>query len=429
MAAPRPSLVGEVHSPPATARPVRFYGWYVVGAVVAIAFVAWGVNLYNLGVFLYALQVDRGWSRAALAGGAALFSLVSGLTGLAAGRFVDRHGPRAVLLVGGLTTGIAMLGLGQVQAVWQVYLCDALLAVGFGCTHIVVLSALIARWFVRRRALALSLALTGAPIGGLVLVPLSTTLIARFDIPTAATTLAGLAWGIVLPAAILVVRNGPADLGLWPDGEPAAPEHHPVALEGVAWTARAALRTTTWWTITLAFSLTLLGQVAYLIHQVSFLSPRLGLPGAGLAVGATATAGLLGRFLLGSVGDRLPKRWLACGCCLLQGTAVIAAVQSDSPPLLYATAAAFGLTTGIVVALHPLMLAERFGLRSHGAVYGPAYLATQLGGAVGTLLVGMLADLNASYSLPLTLTGAAAVVAAGLVLIGTPPASPVRRLA
>lgn len=73
----------------AAERRVTLYGWYVVGAAATIAFIAWGVAFWNIGVFLYAFHEDRGWSRAVLSGVATLFNIVAGLTGLAAGRIVD----------------------------------------------------------------------------------------------------------------------------------------------------------------------------------------------------------------------------------------------------------------------------------------------------------------------------------------------------
>jgi len=404
-------------------RPV-FYGWYIALAVTGIAFVAWGVAFWNVGVFLYAFHDARGWSRSALSGGAALFSVVAGLTGFTVGRIVDRRGPRIVLLFGGLMTGLAMAGIGQVRELWQVYLFDALLAVGFACTHVLVLSALVARWFRRRRALAMTIGLTGSSAGGLVLVPLSTTLIARFGITTAATALALVAWGLVLPLTIFVVRNQPSDLGLWPDGDPGPAEAASTGSVEAIWTVRTALRTLAWWTITLAFMLTLLGQVAYLFHQVSFLTPRLGLAGAALAVSVTTIAGIIGRFGLGWIGDRCPKRWLAIANCLLQALGGLIAAQSDAPLVLYLTAGLVGLTIGNVVALQPLMMAEAFGVRSYGTVYGPAYLATQLGQACGPLLVGVLADLTGGYQLPFTVTASAAIVAAGLLFFGAWTTSP-----
>jgi sugar phosphate permease len=263
----------------------------------------------------------------------------------------------------------------------------------------------------------MTLALTGSSVGGLVLVPLSTGLIARFDVTTAATTLAVVAWGLVLPAAIFVVRNRPEDLGLLPDGDSMPAEAGSAGLPDREWTLRAALRTVVWWTLTLAFALALMGQVAYLVHQVSFLSPLLGLSGAGLAVAVTTTAGVIGRFGLGWIGDRVSKRRIAVGCCLLQATAFLISTGSEHPLTLYAAAGAVGLTIGIVVALHPLLLVERFGVHSYGAIYGPGYLATQLGQAVGPLLVGVLADLTGGYGVPFTVTAMVALLAACLLQI------------
>jgi MFS family permease len=266
--------------------------------------------------------------------------------------------------------------------------------------------------------MAMTFALTGSSVGGLVLVPLSTTLIGQFGIGTAATALALVAWGIVLPVALLVVRDHPASLGLAIDGDDAPVEDATVVQADRLWTVRDALGTAAWWTLTLAFTLTLLGQVAYLVHQVSFLSGTLGLAGAGFAVAITTTAGVVGRFAMGGVGDRVSKRSLAIGSCLLQAAGVLASIALPIPVVLYASAGVVGLTIGIVVALHPLMTAERFGVRSYGTVYGPAYLATQLGQAAGPLLVGVLVDLTGGYGLPFTLTASAALVAAGLLAVG-----------
>lgn len=406
----------ELHSHRAW-QPPGFYGWYVAAAGAAIAFVAWGVVFWNVGVFLYAFQEHRGWSRAALSGSVALLNVLAGLTGLVVGRIIDRIGPRVVLIWGGFVIGCAMFGFGRAGELWEVYLFNGLLGVGYGCTHVLVLSALISRWFARRRALAMMITLTGSSTGGLVLVPLSTALIARFDIFTAAATLACIAWGLVLPAAILVVRNRPADLGLWPDGDRTLIAAGTTASAEVPWTVRDALRTKVWWTITLAFALMLMGQIAFLVHQVSLLSPRLGVQGAAGAVGVTTVAGILGRFFFGWAGDRIPRRRLAVGSCLLQAGGVLGSVYGPGELAPYLSAAAMGFTIGIVVALHPLMMAESFGTRSFGTVYGPGYLATQLAGAAGPALVGALADLTDGYRLPFTLTASAAVAAAGLLLV------------
>lgn len=401
-----------------------FYGWYVALACSAIAFVTWGVAFYNLGVFLHFQHERRGWSTALLSLGVTVFYCVAGLTGLAAGRVVDRYGPRVVLVFGGVAMGAAILGLGRATRLWEVYVFDAALAVGFGCCHSLVLGAVITRWFRTRRALAMTIALSGGSIGGFVLVPASTAVIAHGGLALDGTVLAIIAWGIVLPAALLVVRDQPQKMGLLPDG---AGETQPerTGRTDAPWTARAALRTWAWWCPTLAFMLTLMGQIGFLVHEVSFLNPLLGAAGAALAVSLTTAGSLAGRVILGGVGDRITTRTAAVACIAIQGVAVALAASSPHAPMLLFACALFGLTTGNTIALQPLMMAERFGLHAYGAIYGPAYLVTQLGSASGPLLVGILADRLGGYAVPFGATACAAGAAALLLLVGPAHSGPV----
>ncbi len=398
-----------------------FYGWHVALACSAIAFVAWGVGFYNLGVFLHAFHTQRGWDLTALSGSVTVFYVLTGLTGLVAGRIVDLYGPRRVLIIGGIAMGAATLGMGQVRALWQVYALDAPLAIGYGCIHTLVLGAVIGRWFARRRALAMTVALSGAPIGGLALVPLSTFLIGRFGIGTDTIVLALITWGIVVPMAVFVVRDTPADSGLLVDGDAVGAPASPITTPRL-WTARQALHTAVWWCIALAFMLALLGQIAFLVHQVNFLSPLIGTGRAAGAASLTSFCGLVGR-LLGGIGDRVAKRTFAIGCLATQATGATLAAHTHSPLLLFLTAALFGLTTGHVIALQPLLMVERFGLSAYGTVFGPAYLLTQGGAAGGLLLVGVLADRTGGYTLPFTLTGGLACLAA-ILLVAMPSTAP-----
>lgn len=399
---------------PAASRAGLFYGWYVAAATGAVAFASWGVAFYQLGVFLNAFHEQRGWSVAALSGGTTLFYLLLGVSTFLAGRAIDRWGPRPVLAFGGVALAAGVFGFGQATALWQVYLFDGLLAAGFGCTSTLALGAVIARWFQRRRAMVITLALSGAPLSALVLVPLSTALLERYGFATTGTVLAAIALAVILPAALLVVRDDPVKHGWQPDGDPTPPAGAPAAPSTPRWTVRAALHSTGWWLLALSFACVMLTQVAFLIHQVNFLSPQVGAGRAATLVGITGACGLLGR-LFGGLGDRLAKRKLAAGYFAAQGLAVLLAAHTSEVALLALAGGVVGFTMGNVLALQPLLMAERFGLRSYGAVYGAAALLTQCSGAFGLLLVGVLADRSGGYTLPFTLTGGLGLLAALLV--------------
>lgn len=115
-------------------------------------------------------------------------------------------------------------------------------------------------------------------------------------------------------------------------------------------------------------------------------------------------------------GDRLSKRKLAAGYFAAQGLAVLLAAQTTNIVLLAFAAGVVGFTMGNVLALQPLLIAERFGLRSFGAVYGAVALLMQCSGAFGLLLIGVLADRTGGYGVPFTLTGGLGLLAAVLVL-------------
>lgn len=405
-------------------RPPVFSGWYVAVACSAVAFVAWGVAFFNLGVFLNALHLEHGWSRSALSGSITLYYVVAGGVGVIAGRVVDRRGPRPLLLFGGSAIGLGVLLLGRVDALWQVYALHALIAAGNACTDSLVIGAVIARWFSERRALAMTVALSGASLGGMALVPLNTFLIERAGTGTGALVLALIAWAAVIPVALFVIRypapplpsaiTAPAARSVAPPPSPAAATTEPHDQD---WRVRETMRSPVWWMPAAAFALMMVGQIGFIVHQVGALRPTLGGGGAATALSVVNAGAFAGRLLLGATGDRLSKHTIAGGCFLLQALTVLTVAHTDNHLLIYLSMALLGMTVSNVVALQPLLMAEVFGVRSYGRLFGPAYLLTRLGAGAGPLLVGVLIDRTGGYAVPFTVTATLALAAAALVLL------------
>src|SRR5690606_24421223 len=138
---------------------------------------------------------------------------------------------------------------------------------------------------------------------------------------------------------------------------------------------------TVWWAITLAFACIMFGQVAFLVHQINVLRPVIGISNAALLVSITGAFGLLSR-LLGGLGDRFPKHHLLAGYCGIQSIAFLLTAHTTHIVTLALASAIVGLAMGNVVALQPLLLAERFGLRSYGLVFGASLFLTQFGSAM-----------------------------------------------
>ena len=402
-----------------------YYGWYVVIACNVVAFMTWGVGVFNQGVFLAYFAERHGWARADLSLGPTLFYVWAGVVGVAVGRLIDRIGPRPVLVVGALTLGAGSLALGSVRSLWQVYPAFLLLSSGYAFLHTVTLGAIVSRWFVRERARAMAAATVGASFGGMVLAPLNATVLDRWGGAAGGLTLALIAIGAVLPMALWVVKRGPAALGLRPDGDAAPPDDVDRAVvapdPGRAWTLAVAMRTRSFWAIVVSFHLVMIAQAGFLIHQVLFLQPRFGLVHAATVVTVTGVMGVLGRLAFVLIGNRWPPRRLAAGVFLIQAVGLLLSALGDTQPLLVAGSALFGLTMGVSISLQPVITADCFGQRSFGRIYGPVYLAIQQGSAVGPLLIGLLVEMADSYRPALLLVSVGLLIAAIGIQLAVPP--------
>ncbi|MBI4498623.1 MAG: MFS transporter [Chloroflexi bacterium] len=411
-----------------------FYGWWIVLACFWLATLSSGVGFYGPGLFVPALAQEFGWSRSALTGAVSAYFLTSGLVGPFLGRYVDRNGPRRVMIGGALLFGCGLLALTQVTALWQLYPVWVVMAVGWAGFSGVPINTVIARWFTRRRGLAMSLAVTGFSFGGILIVPWATWMLATLGWRIALVALVLMTWAVVLPLAALVIVGRPADRGLLPDGTP-----EPVAAGPKAgapdWTARAAVGTPTFWAIAAAFFLAMTATMAYITNQLAYLlEAGLSPQDAAKAVSLTASTALAGRLGMGLLSDRLPTRLVALLFFLLQSAALLTLVAAQGPTGLYLSAALFGLAMGGVGTLQPLMIAECFGVRSFGIIMGSIQFLSTLGMAVGPSVPAALYDLTGSYRPAFLALAAFGVMAAACIFFArTPqrapaPATPGREL-
>ena len=155
-----------------------FYGWTVVTAAGLILFMAYGTQ-YAFGVFFAALVEEFGWSRASVSGVFSLYAAVYSGFALVAGRLTDRWGPRTVIAIGGALLGAGLVAMSRVGALWQPYLLYGTIAALGMSTAYVPCNATVARWFTRRRGLAVGLASAGGSLGTLALPPVAHFLVSR----------------------------------------------------------------------------------------------------------------------------------------------------------------------------------------------------------------------------------------------------------
>jgi predicted MFS family arabinose efflux permease len=293
------------------------------------------------------------------------------------------------------------------------------MATSWSCLSSTGLSSTLLPWFDRRQGLAMTLALTGASVGGMVLVPILVTLVQRHGFPfaTAAVSLALLAIGLPLVWLVIGGRPTPAQVVVELGRDGAATEAGEGVRQSKVWTRQEVLRVPLLWTLMVPFALALAAQVGFLVHQISLLEPYLGESQAALTVSATTVAALLGRIAIGVLSDRVNLRRLSAVNIGAQGAALAVMAAWPSPTALVAASLVFGLGVGNLITFPPLLAREEFGQRSFGTVFGLVGAATQAGVALGPGLMGLLHDLLGSYQTALwclvALEGVAAVSVLG----------------
>jgi MFS family permease len=131
-------------------------GWLLVAALAASETTAYGVLAYAFAVFLVPMQQELGWSRTALTGAYSVAIIVSGVAAIPVGRWLDRHGARALMTAGSAAATLLVLAWALVSDLTVFYA----IWVGVGLTMAAVLYepafVVIATWFgdaERRRAL------------------------------------------------------------------------------------------------------------------------------------------------------------------------------------------------------------------------------------------------------------------------------------
>jgi predicted MFS family arabinose efflux permease len=401
-----------------------FRGWRVVAGVFVMLTVAAGIGFYGLSVYLRALTVEQGFTVGTVSAATACFFVVGGVVGLPVASWTARRDPRPLIAAGALACAVSLLLLPRLTDAWQLFAVYGLFGAGFAASSLVPGTTLVTRWFARRRSVALSVASTGLSAGGVLVTPLVAALVERHGLAPVAPWLA-LAFVVgVVPVTAVLLEPSPQAVGLQPDGDPAPPTRATPAMDGVS--AREAVRARYFRAVTVAHALAMLAQVGGMAHLYNLVAERRDAALAATALLALAGSSLVGRLVGGVVAARVSMRALATTLMALQAAALVLLSSAGSAAALLGATVLFGVTVGNLLMLHPLLLAERFGVRDYPRIYSRSQLAATLGVAAGPAAAGLLHDGLGGYGAAFALLAVASVLAAAALSTSGPTRAPVR---
>jgi MFS family permease len=372
-----------------------FNGYLIVGIGFIIMFVFWGA-FYAFGVFFKLILKEFGWTRAMTAGAFSLCSIIQGLLGIVMGGFTDKFGPRVVMTCCGLFLGLGYILMSRVNAIWELYLFyGVIIGAGMGGSFTPLMST-VARWFEGRRSTMTGIVAAGTGIGALIGPPVISRLVVGYGWRVSYVILGSIILAVVVLCAQFIKRD-PTQMGqvAYRDGA----EKKKLPLQN---TRELSLREATytmqfWIVFGMIFSLGFC-VFAIMVHIVPHAA-ELGFSTISAAniLSTIGGASVVGKVLLGRTADRIGSRQSFIIGFILMSSALFMVLLVKGELILYLFAAVFGFAFGGCVSSESPMVAELFGLSSHGLILGMIALSFLLGGAIGPLLFGYIFDVTDSY--------------------------------
>ncbi len=374
-----------------------FYGYVVVGASLMIMSVMWAVY-YAFGVFFKPVLNEFGWTRALTSGAFSLASMMNGLLTVAMGGLTDKLGPRMVMTACGLFLGLGFMLMSQISEVFQLYLFYGIF-VGAGMSgSFIPLTSTVARWFFKRRGLMTGIVAAGSGIGALIGPPVASRLIPIYGWRMSYAILGGITLFMVILSAQFIKRD-PTQAGQVPYGDnQIEPEGFKLRKEGLS--LREAVYCSPFWvffTTGFCYGYCVFAIMVHITpHAIESGIPTVRAAGILATIGG---AGILGKIFLGRVGDLIGNRYILILGFILMSIALICLVPAKVTWMLFSIAGIFGFAYGGITVSHSPLLAQLFGLRSHGLIFGVFGISVSWGGAVGPLVTGYLFDMSNSYQI------------------------------
>lgn len=382
-----------------------YIGWRMIAVSCAIRVLGGGLHAYGLSVYFLPVTHELGLSRTATSLVFSLARAQGAVEGPLAGYCIDRYGPRPVITIAVLLAGIGYLllaGVHSYAALLVVYM--GIISLSYQAGFMDATMAIANTWFIRKRALAMSITSGSIALGGALLTPFLAYAVHLWGWRSASVA-AGIAFLIAgLPLALLIQRS-PESLGLLPDGDPSPEQRNPTqaAAQGqraaeVNFTIQETLRAKSFWLLSFATTFRVICSSAVLVHFVPILVWKgYSEQQSAFFLGVIAFTGMPTHLLIGWLGDRLYKPRLMAAAMVLGSLSIYFLFAGSQAWQLWVAVLLFSVFEG----LFPVTWAtvgDFFGRRNFAKIRGTMSLLYSWGSVIGPVLAGAVYDRTQSYT-------------------------------
>jgi Major Facilitator Superfamily len=384
------------------------YGWVIVGALCVTETVSWGIVYYGFPVFLQSMERDLAASRIAVTGALSLALAVSALGAIPVGRWIDRHGARALMTSGSVLATALVLAWSRVHSVPALYAVWAMMGAAMAMILYNPAFAAVVQWFPHRRERALLTVTLAAGFASTIFMPAEAWLLAWLGWRRALTVFAGVLAVMTIPAHALLLKA--------PDGIGAGHDTHSAPSTDA--TLGLAVRHGIFWILAAAFALANFTTTTVSIHMI----PYLGQHGysTGLAASIVGWIGGMqvpGRLLFVPVTAWLGAAW-ATGSLFFSEAAAVGLLAAGAlgagliPMILL-----YGAAAGMLTLAQATVVADVWGRRHYGAIAGAMAVPANMARALGPVGASLLYTALGGYTPLFWLLGAALAAAGAMVIV------------
>ena len=386
------------------------YAFAIVAACIAMTCLPCALVLSCAGIFFTPVSTFFGVPKATFTLYFSIVNLAMMVTLPVWGKVLSKTDLRASLSVAAVLCGAGLIGMSACQAMWQFYVCGAVLGAGVAPFIYLAVPTLVNAWCVKRVGFFVGLCMAFTGIGGVIFNPIGTALI---NSGAEGWRTAYLVFGVItlvgtLPFTLLVVRNRPEDKGLAPYGaneaacgaEGAGAQAAPVA-SGMS--APDAMRTPAFFALAAFCGIITLNQTIYQFlpsYAQSFADTMPSVAAASGIVASAAMAGqAVGKVILGAVNDRSVRLGIGLG---IGAGAVGVTVMWLVPgvlALLLVGAFLFGVVYAMTTVQTPLLVRTVFGSADYTNIYSRVSMVGSLMGTVAAVFWGFVCDSAGGYPL------------------------------
>jgi MFS transporter, OFA family, oxalate/formate antiporter len=363
-------MTGETHD----AAHTGWRWWQLFMGVVCMVAAA---NIqYGWTLFVPAIQKDMKAELSAVQWAFTIFVLVQTWLTPFEGYLIDRVGPRIMVIIGGLCTGLAWVMYSQAQTINAFYVGAVIAGIGVGCVYATCINNAI-KWFPDKRGLAVGLTAGGYGAGSALTI-----------IPIDAMVQAGkyrdafFQFGIIQGAVIMV-----AALFLFAPRLGQVPASQTIAQTRHQYTLMQAMATPLFWLLFAMFILTVTGGLMA-VAQLKPMAVDLGVDKTKVDLGFIVMAALplalfldrimngVSRPLFGAISDRIGRENTMFIAFMMEGLGIVALAKFGTNPLMFVLLSGLVfLAWGEVYSLFSATSADAFGTENIGSIYGVLYCA------------------------------------------------------